>query len=265
VAEVFRRRAGGESIQSVRRFLAENGIKRSYTGVQSLLESRVVLGEINFAGKHLELRNKHAHEAIVDEATWRRVQDIRLPRGRRPNSDRLLARLGVLRCSGCGSPMGTADRGRSYPVYRCSDKHDCDRRMTIGATIVEDAVVERVREILSDASERASAEGHAREAETELARAQDALDAAVRVFDGLDEQSVRERLLELRQARDEAQEKVDQIGGGQSAVTLNAADDWEELSLEGRRALIRATIERVTIRPGQGRERVEIHDLAARA
>ena len=41
---------------------------------------------------------------IVDPSTWRRVQRI-VPRGRRPKSDRLLARLGVLRCATCGGRM----------------------------------------------------------------------------------------------------------------------------------------------------------------
>jgi hypothetical protein len=53
------------------------------------------------------------------------------------------------------------------------------------------------------------------------------------------------------------------MGGRQAAVTVNAAKDWERLTLDERRALIRATIERVTIRPGHGRERIEIQDVAA--
>ena len=65
-------------------------IKRSFHGMQALLASRIVLGELHFG----DLVNEHAHEAIVDRDVWRRVQRIKSPRGRRPKSDRLLARLG---------------------------------------------------------------------------------------------------------------------------------------------------------------------------
>jgi hypothetical protein len=81
-----------------------------------LLTSPVVLGQISFG----DLHNPSAHPAIVDTVTWQRVQRIRAPRGRRSKSDRLLARLGLLRCATCGSRMvvGSSNHG-AYPVYRC--------------------------------------------------------------------------------------------------------------------------------------------------
>jgi len=189
----------------VRAHLAANGILRSAHGVQSLLASRVVLGEIHFG----KLVNLAAHEPIVSPATWRAVQQVKARRGPQPKSDRLLARLGVLRCASCDSRMvvGTqTQNGRSYAFYRCgSPREDCARRVTIGAELVEEHVAAAVRDVLADAEGRASAERSADDAAGALERAQADLDAALRAFAGFeDEHAARERLSELRDARDAA-------------------------------------------------------------
>lgn len=67
-----------------------------------------------------------------------------------------------------------------------------------------------------------------------------------------------ERLDELRAARDHAQERVDQLGSTRAAVTVSAFKDWDLLTLDERRSLIRATIDCVTITPGRGVERIEV-------
>jgi DNA invertase Pin-like site-specific DNA recombinase len=262
VAEAFRRRAEGHSVSRVREYLKSQGISISFSSVDKLFRSRIVLGEVRF-GKQV---NPEAHEPIVDRELWNTVQRTHLSRGRRAKSDRLLARQGVVRCVSCGRGMviGTGTkRGRKYYYYRCSESTgDCEARQSIIAHIVEDAVVEHVRALLADREGRASAEGGVRDAEAQLAQAQDTLDAAIRTFDGFDEPSARERLLELRRARDDAQDRLDRMGGTRAAETINATKDWERLSLEEQRALIRAVIERVTVGPGKGVERIEIQDVA---
>src|SRR5437763_224266 len=75
VAQAFRLRATGATVMEVRDFLREHGVERSFHGVQSLLGSRVVLGELRFG----DLVNRQAHDAIVDEVTWQKVQRMRLP------------------------------------------------------------------------------------------------------------------------------------------------------------------------------------------
>jgi site-specific DNA recombinase len=257
VADAFRMRADGATVADVREYLAANGIERSYHGVGSLLASRVVLGEIHFG----TLENLSAHPAIVDSDTFRRVQRVRVSRGRRAKSERLLARLGVLRCGSCGARMvvGTAHHGQ-YWLYRCPPTGDCKRRVTISAELVEQIVVDRVREALADAEGRASVEDNARAVVAELERAQADLNAAIRAFAGLeDETAARERLAELRGVRDQAQDRVDHLGGGlRPAITINAAADWARLSLDARRALIRATVDRVLVAPGRGAERATV-------
>lgn len=257
VQRAFEMRAEGSSIMQVRKMLKAHGIERSHRGVQVMLANRIYLGEVHFG----KLVNLAACEPIIDRALWDRVQRLVVPRGPQPASERLLARLGVLRCGSCGARMGTMKlpRQHDYPIYRCASTSDCEHHMTISAVIAEDTITKYVRGALANVEGRASAETNIRGAERELATAQDAFDAAVRAFDALgDELAVREKLAELRQARDDAQARLDQLGTGGREVRVNADTDWERLTMSEQRALIRATIDRATVGPGRGPERITI-------
>ncbi|MHB8242994.1 MAG: recombinase family protein [Solirubrobacteraceae bacterium] len=258
VAEAFRMRAEGAAIKDVRAYLKANGIERTFRGVQTLLSSRIVLGEISFVGEKVALTNPAAHAAIVDVETWQQVQRQKVTRGRKAKSDRLLARLGVLRCATCGRPMAIGNSNTKYPTYRCSPMSDCPERMAITANIAERVVTEHVRAALADTQGHASAETNVREAEQALQAAQSALDAALRTFDGFDEPAARQRLLELREERDTAQAHLDQLGGTRPALTINGAEDWDRLTLAERRALIRAIVAQAVVRPGRGPDRVGV-------
>ncbi|HXR61388.1 MAG TPA: recombinase family protein [Solirubrobacterales bacterium] len=258
VLEAFERRDKGATIKEIRAFLREHGIERSYHGVQSLLSSRLYLGEIHFG----KLTNLEAHKPIVPRPLFDRVQRSKVSRGRRPKSDRLLARLGVLRCGSCGARMviGTQKQnGRTYPFYRCPPVGDCRRRVTISAEIVEAAVVEATKERLANEEGRASSQEDALEAAAAHEKAQADLDAAIRAFAGFeDEEAARERLAELREARDQARDRDEQLRNASSALTITMAD-WDRLGLDAQRGLIRATVEAVTIGgEGRGRDRITI-------
>jgi len=99
----------------IQALLAENGIERALSGVAWMLRSRMYLGEVHFG----ELHNPRAHEAIVkDRGLFERVARRTVSRGRQAKSERLLARLGVLRCGTCASRMViNSDSGS----YRCGD------------------------------------------------------------------------------------------------------------------------------------------------
>jgi len=255
VAEAFRLRAEGATVVEVRDYLRRNGIDRSFHGTQALLTSRVVLGELRFG----DMLNTASHPAIVDAPTWQAVQRMRSTRGRRPKSERLLARLGVLRCGTCGSRMVTGTSNGSYAMYRCPPNGDCPQRVTISATLAENAVVEAVKDALEGISGSASLAEGVEEAERELAGAEDELDAAVRAFTGLDDVvAAQERLTELRDRRDRARERLQELqAAGAPAVTVRAGD-WDLLTLDERRALIRAVVEEAVVHPGRGRERIGI-------
>ena len=114
VVQAFKRRDLGASLVEIQAFLAENGIERALSGVASMLRSRMYLGEIHFG----ELHNPQAHEAIVeDRGLFERVARRTVSRGRQAKSERLLARLGVLRCGTCASD-GDQLRQRQLPVWR---------------------------------------------------------------------------------------------------------------------------------------------------
>jgi hypothetical protein len=259
VRRAFEMRASGSSITQIRAMLKSHGIKRSHRGVQVMLASRVYLGEIHFG----KLVNLTAHKPIIGRELWTRVQRMVIPRGPQPSSDRLLARLGVLRCGSCNARLGSMKlpKQRDYPIYRCPSTSDCNHHVTISARIAEDVVTSAVRAALADAEGRASMAESAQGAARALERAQVDLDAGIRSFAaaGLENESTAvERLTELRQARDDAQARVDQIGP-QAARTVNAARDWHELSLAGRRELIRATVESAVVAPvGRGAERITV-------
>lgn len=259
VQEAFRRRAQGAGITEIRSFLRENGIERGFTGVQKMLSNRIYRGELHFGS----LENLESHEPLIDGALFRRVQNLVVPRGRKPKSDRLLARLGVLRCGTCDARMVVGQaraNGRDYPMYRCPPNGDCPRRVTISAAIAERAVVERVQELLEGISETASVAEGASEAEAEVERLERELDAAVRAFDGLEDvPATRERLLDLRDLRDSARERADELRGAVApSVTVSPSGDWDLLTLDEQRAIIRAVIDRVTVAPGRGRDRLTV-------
>jgi hypothetical protein len=98
------------------------------------------------------------------------------------------------------------------------------------------------------------------EAERALERCEHELDAAVQAFTGLEDvTSARERLLELRDRRDRARERLAELRAAAApAVTINAGSDWTMLTLEKQRALVRAVIDRVTVAPGRGTGRITV-------
>ena len=133
----------------------------------------------------------------------------------------------------------------------------CAQWWGASAEMVEGIVVDAVRARIADAEGRASAEASARQAAEARDRAQADLDAAIRAFAGVaDEPVATGRIAELRAVRDAAQDRVERLGGAPAAVTINAAADWDHLSLDARRALIRATVGRVLVAPGRGAGRV---------
>ena len=75
VVQAFKRRDRGASLVEIQALLAENGIERSISGVESMLRSRMYLGEIHFG----ELHNLNAHE--TPSACWTSHSMVRRARG----------------------------------------------------------------------------------------------------------------------------------------------------------------------------------------
>jgi site-specific DNA recombinase len=253
--EAVRMRLDGATIAVVRDYLQKHRIRLSYHGAQSLFSSRLLLGELRFGS----MLNETAFTPVIDAETWQRLQRVSVPRGPRAKSERLLARLGVLRCGTCGARMVVGMSQGKFALYRCPPIGDCPRRVTIGAEIAERTVVEAVQELLAGIEGSASIESGVEEAADELGRRQNALDAAIRTFDGLEgEDAARAKLRELREARDQARERHDELlAASEPAITVSAGD-WDLLSDEGKRDLIKAVIGAAVVRPGRGAERISI-------
>jgi hypothetical protein len=236
VRDAFELRASGATVREVRGFLREHGIERSYHGVQAMLGSRLYLGELRFG----ELVNTDSHPAIIDLATWQKVQRMRSSRGRRAKSERLLARLGVLRCATCGGRMVVGSQhqqGKRYAMYRCSPTGDCPRRMAISADIAEQVIEDQMRVWLKGGRPSSSVADGIADAEHDLRLREQELDAAVRAFSGLDDvDAARDRFSELREQRDEARQRLEELQAATPAVALAGDTDWDRLDLAEKRA-----------------------------
>ena len=267
IETAFAMRAGEATIEEVRDHLYEHGIERSYHGTAHLLRDRLYIGQIHF-GKHTP--NLSAHESIIDLHVFNAVQKRKDPRGRRGKSERLLARLGVLRCDNCDGRMSVGtqrQKGRNYSFYRCPGKgsakakrKDCPMRLAISAEMIEEMVVDRVKELTAAIKESATYVSRSGEAHAALERAQAALDAAIEAFEGLEaEPAAIKRLRQLRVARDEARDRYEQDAAAEDAedLILSVDKNWDDLTFDEQRDLIKATIPWVRVKPGRGPERVE--------
>src|SRR5207237_1362459 len=146
----------------------------------------------------------------------------------------------------------------AYHLYRCPPVGDCPRRVTISAEVAESAVVEAVRDLLAGFKGSASVSDGMEDAVRDLEAAEQELAAAVHAFSGLDDvDAARERLHELRDVRDVARQRAEDLQRAVSpALTVTASGEWDSLTFDERRALIRAVIEQATVAPGRGRDRI---------
>jgi hypothetical protein len=254
VVQAFRRRDRGASLVEIQALLAENGIERSISGVASMLRSRMYLGEIHFG----ELHNTRAHEPIIkDRALFERVQRRTVSRGRQAKSERLLARLGVLRCGTCGSRMVI----NSYSGnYRCGDTSAkrCQRRAAVKADRVEEIVLDAVRgySATADAHRCGSRRQLIGEADEAIERANADLDDTIRQLGELGllgRPATQETLGKLTKALDDAYTVRARLGDrGESDVI--GPEDIDKLRepakrLAAWRRLITDTVESVTVAP----------------
>jgi len=257
VTEMFSRRANGASLREIQKFLASKGASRSYSSIKATLRSPMVLGELH-AGPNII--NLSSHEPLVDRITWKRVQETKIPRGRLPIADgRLLGKLGVLRCSGCGHAMvsGAARAGgKTYRTYVCGNKPDCPRPVSMSASLAENLVATAARDYLAGMRGSASVDSQVREAEAELAQAQEALDEAVDAFEGIRSPNIKTKLQKLQDAVDRAFIKFGRLKRSETPLKLvDPNTDWDTLEQADRRDLLRAIFQSVTVLPSTGNHR----------
>ena len=123
--------------------------------VYKLLNNRLYLGE----AVHKGVSHPGEHQALIDGATWERVQTILAENGRRrgnaTRADTPAPLKGLLRCTACGSamtPSHTRRRGRLYRYYTCmtaiKQGHTSCPVRSLAAGEAEALVLAQVRHLL---------------------------------------------------------------------------------------------------------------------
>jgi DNA invertase Pin-like site-specific DNA recombinase len=264
-AELFVRRANGESVSELARWLESLGVLTARGGLPSrrwvseMLARRVYLGEA-YAG---ELRNTSAHEPLIDRVTWERAQLARAPRpsvGREPT---LLG--GLVRCwhcrhvmSACWSPYA----GGRKRAYRCRGRHahgQCPRPafaleehllefvepafwgLMLGADVIgtpagtDDA--DRVARLQRDCDRAADA----------LVKYRDDPD----ILDALEPRQYAEGLRVRQRRLDDAEGKLAREIAAQPVPLGDASalrDDWPRIDVPTRRRMLHAVIGAVVVK-----------------
>lgn len=259
VREVFAAAALGASQGELARMM--EGVPTPYgsehwttKSVGHLIENRVYLGEARSG----EFTLPGAHEALVDEATWRaaqRTRGIQTP----SSGEALLA--GLLRCAGCRYVMRSGrmrtrsgERERIYSCRRNYAAGKCGASPAVMAQLVEPWVVEQFFARIGDIQRRGvrtdqrlvEAEREVTAARAELAAYRDSEAAAILGDDfgaGLRTRAERVRTAEARLAVLRDQAGVAELGGVRSLRT-----EWDGFSVAERRQLLASAIDAVFLR-----------------
>lgn len=259
--KAFAVRAGGGSLSQAREPLTAAGVTRSIVSISRLLRSRVYLGELHFGTFDPNLA---AHPPLVDPQTFAAAQAVVVPRGPQAASERLLARLGVLRCAACDRALvvGTSrSGGQTFHNYRCPPAADCKAHASISAPKIEEHIATIVRAELADAPGRASMLTEARDTAERAERIDgelSALIAALTEAGVMTEPASIAAVGTKRGERDEARAAGDAASAraGVSAILLGR--DWDDLSADARRELIAAIVVDVRVAKGRGLDRARV-------
>ena len=158
---------------STRRYYPDYPCKWSSNTVAHILERREYLGHtVNFKTEKVSYKVKtsvanpedkimvfeHTHEAIIDEATWERVQELRKQRKRPNRYDEVGLFSGILFCADCGSVMYQqryqTDK-RKQDCYICGNykkrTHDCTAHF-IRTDLLTAGVLSNLRKVTSYAA-----------------------------------------------------------------------------------------------------------------
>ena len=269
VSEVFRRYAAGDPIGEITAYLsAVRGRPMHTPNVKKLLRNPVYLGKVIAGDEVLPGQ----HEPLVDEVTWRRVQDrlaadtstpprhlaptwslvglVECPNGHKlqRQGDRLVCGQGRGdvkggACEGVGRPLLArveAEVLRQVAVYAGRLRTDHQARMVRDARV---AAGRRDRGVL----ERQVAD--ARAGMVRLAK--------TNALDPLPNEVYRQAMAELRAAEQAAAAELARLGPVEPPVDPSVAADgvdallefWPEMLPSERGYMLRSVVERVVVRP----------------
>jgi DNA invertase Pin-like site-specific DNA recombinase len=250
------------SYTTIARFLTERGVKITPGGVEGLFASKLLVGEIHFGSFRPNLRA--IEKPLLDAVTFRRLNEAKARRGRYAKSERLLARLDVLICRSCGARLSvdTAKRGpkaKEYSYYRCGNRL-CVAPAVVSAEVAEEFIRDEAIRLSGEVKGRASLAAEVEAARLAKVAAEEKLAGAIRTLAGLaSETATREVLDELQATRDRAAAEHDRLAALTTPDrTVATVADWDRLTLDERRDVIRAVIERAVVTPGRGAGRIAV-------
>jgi site-specific DNA recombinase len=275
VREAIRMRLRGESLAAIGQWLHANGLVRTATragkkqptvergepmkmnarNVAQLFASKLLIGEIHFGGFKPNL--DAIEKPITDRATFARLQEMSVPRGRKAKSVRLLARQGVVRCKSCGSKMSV--RSTRYngpgselrPYYRCGNAY-CTAKASARAPELEQLVLAETKTLAEGMRGTASLDRELEKARIARETAEQQLDDAVDAFDGITSPKTKEKLQALQHALDVAVAEHDRLGRLVSPELSVTPDKLESAPLDIQRRIIVGLVEAVWVSPGRG-------------
>jgi site-specific DNA recombinase len=243
--------------------------------IRSVLRSRFYLGEISYKGEWLP----GAHEPLITEARWQRVQETMAARARIPafkarRDAKLYILAGLCRCATCGSPMRgeyktnnkIGDEQQIYQYYRCSAKYrgvSCNAQPYVRAEAIESVVAGQIKAMTFAEGWREQAEARAaamqqQQQEPEAAKASKvsrrALQSQLERLKDLYKLGDIERPEYLRE-RDRIQAELAAIPTPKAAEASQRAiialasfgDVWDIATVQERQALAREIIQRVIV------------------
>jgi site-specific DNA recombinase len=146
ISEAFRRRAAGDTLSAITRWLQAEGLQTARGGpvsrstVFGLLTNRAYLGEARSG----ELVNREAHPALTDEVTFARAQQAKP--GRPPRHQQPAVLGGLVRCQGCRYAMSPIMR-EGKRRYRCLGRQN-QRACPAPAFVTEHELLPVVEEVL---------------------------------------------------------------------------------------------------------------------
>lgn len=255
VPELFERRARGASWTSIREWWhEETGEWLKLSRIRAIVENRAYLGELRYGDTLSDVR----HAALVSEELWNQAQTTPAPRPARSERPRALL-AGLLRCWSCGRPMTVSSVKGGIPVYRCQSRNKpgwlCPQALSVmlekADSYVEEAFLAWAGEAENVTTEGSDSEFE--EAEARVAEAVETRKRALRVIllGNQDEDEAVAELLELNSAIDAAEAQRDALQERRvvAGVRYQVRQEWPNLELEQRRALLLAGIESIELHP----------------
>lgn len=277
VREIFDRVANGDSVRSVQNDLTRRGVPASSvkhrpgevkpwprTSLGNILRNRSYLGQRTHHGRVVM---EGAWPALVDARTFERVQAILADPTRRTRTDNRTKHLlaGIIRCEVCGGRVThKGARQRNAAHYRCQQGgHVAASAARLEAGVRELLVTWLAAPDALDvwAENEVDTAGLTAELKALEARLDEVADAvkagemSARMAGGI-ERDLEPRIAEIKAALDAAGAEVPACVV--AVAGPDAAEKWDALDLEAKRAIIRVTMRDCVLRRAHRDARVDL-------